>query len=64
MDDFNDFYNRFVASTYGSNVLGYLFFLTAFFVIVLWAIVIVLIRLGRTKTPPPLQHGGHHDAKH
>ena len=43
MDNFNDFYNRFIASQYGVNVLNYLFFITAFFSIILYAVLGILI---------------------
>lgn len=44
MDDFNDFYNRFIASHYGVNVLSYLFFITAFFSLILYLVLGILIR--------------------
>lgn len=43
MDDFNDFYNRFIANQYGVNVLNYLFFIAAFFVTILSGLLIVLV---------------------
>lgn len=49
MDDFNDYYNRFVASTYGRNVLNYLFFISAFFVFILTAVILIL--LNDRKSP-------------
>lgn len=42
MDNFNDFYNRFIISNYGVNILSYLFFITVFFIIILFAIVTIL----------------------
>lgn len=44
MDDFNDYYNRFVSSTYGFNVLTYLVFLAAFFVIILFGVLTLLLK--------------------
>lgn len=50
MDDFNDFYNRFIASQYGVNVLNYLFFIAAFFVVILFGVLIVLVRTQKDDT--------------
>lgn len=44
MDDFNDFYNRFVVDTYGVNVLNYLFFLAAFFISILFGVIFILLK--------------------
>lgn len=44
MDNFNDFYNHFVASYYGSNVISYIFFVTVFFVVILFGVVVVLLK--------------------
>lgn len=44
MDDFNDFYNRFIASYYGVNVLNSLFFIAAFFAIILFGIFCILLQ--------------------
>lgn len=46
MDNFNDFYNRFVVSTYGTNVLNYLFFLAVFFTLILFGVCVILLRFG------------------
>lgn len=44
MDTFNDFYNRFIASEYGINILNYLFFIAAFFVIILVGVWVILLK--------------------
>lgn len=44
MDSFDDFYNRFITSQYGANILNYLFFLTAFFSIILYAVLGILVK--------------------
>lgn len=45
MDNFDNYYNRFIAARYGVNILNYTFFLSAFFVMILIGIVITLFGL-------------------
>lgn len=51
MDSFNDFYNRFVAGTYGVNILNYLFFLAAFFAIILFGVFVILLKFKPVAQP-------------
>lgn len=48
MDNFDDYYNRFVANTYGVNVLSYLFFLAVFFILILFGTVFILLKGTKT----------------
>lgn len=50
MDNFDDYYNRFIAATYGVNILNYTFFLSVFFVIILIGVVLTLIGFKATST--------------
>lgn len=44
MDNFNDFYNKFIVAQYGVNILNYSFFLAVFFGLVAVAILLTLLK--------------------